>query len=178
MTSILEWSKEYSLGIVLLIAMASALIYVIRMVVEKAVSARFEKYSTELALSLGRRSNFEERVLVDRYSAFTDLTTRLESIATQINRLRHGGTADEGFLVNHEIVPLTRVYEDLESMRLLLGERLYAEVREAARITLHLANFQHLSPNELADWETLFIEQRVKLREAADNEFRLSSIKW
>ena len=178
MTSILEWFEEYSFGIVLLLVLASALIYVIRIVVEKAVNARFDKYSTELALSLGRRSNFEERVLVDRYSAFTDLTTRLETIATEINRLRHGGTAEQGFLVGNEIVPLTRVYEDLESKRLLLGERLYGEVREAARITLHLANFQHLSPDELVAWEASFIEQRTKLREAADNEFRLSSIKW
>jgi hypothetical protein len=93
-TSILEWFEEYSFGIVLLLVLASALIYVIRIVVEKAVNARFDKYSTELALSLGRRSNFEERVLVDRYSAFTDLTTRLETIATEINRLTHGGTAE------------------------------------------------------------------------------------
>jgi hypothetical protein len=136
-------------------------------------------YTQAAALRLGRRSTFEERVLTDRYEAFVDLTSRLQHIATDINRLRNGHQAVDDFMKDNEVVPLTAVYEDLNIRRLLLGDKRHDLLREAARIALSMANYHQLSSEEYDELVValgnVFDHQ---LRMAAEEEFGMSKIHW
>jgi len=178
MNDLLSWLKEYSPGVVALLAFGAAMIFVLRTTVEKAVSARMDVYTQEVTLRLGRRSNFEERVLTDRYNAFVDLTTRLQRVMTNINRLQHGNEVEEGFMRGNEVVPLTSVYEDLNIRQLVLGDKLHSLLREAARIALWSSNYKHLSEDEYAQVVAQWSDNDVKLRQAAEVEFGISKIHW
>lgn len=178
MNDILSWLSEYSPAIAILIIFAAATIFVLRTVVEKAVTSRLDLYAEEATLRLGRRSDFEARVLTDRYEIFVDLLTRLSQIATNINRIRHGSEI-EGFMSGNEIVPLTAVYEELNIRKILLGEKLHDALREGANIALHMANYKSLSADQYLELESKWLglhEGRIRI--AAEEEFGMSRIRW
>src|SRR5262245_54814198 len=85
MDSILNWLTKYSPPIVLLIAFCAVLIFLFKNMVEKAISAQFDQYKKEVDLRLQRRSNFEERMLLDRYTLVRDIQTRIGRVMTDLN---------------------------------------------------------------------------------------------
>ncbi|MGY1804808.1 hypothetical protein ACI78T_16115 [Blastococcus sp. SYSU D00922] len=168
MDALLTWLADYSLPVVVLLAVGAVFLFAARTVVEKAVSARLDAYAEELKLRLGRRSGFEEKILTDRYVAFLDLFTRLQRITTELNRAQHGQPLPEGFLVGGDLVPLTAVYEELNVQELLLGPRLHTALTDAAAAVLQLAN------GDDDGW----LPAVARLERAADEEFGLSGIRW
>ena len=75
--SILDWLTKYSPPVVLLLALGGMFIFVSKQVTENVITANFEKYKKEVELRLQRRSNFEERVLLDRYNCFATFIQKL-----------------------------------------------------------------------------------------------------
>lgn len=168
MNELVDWLKDYSPLVVVLLAAGAVLLFLARTVVEQAVTARLDVYAEDLRLRLGRRSGFEEKILTDRYVAFLDLFTRLQRITTELNRTRHGQPLPDGFLVGGDLVPLTAVYEELAVQELLLGPRLHGALADAADAVLQMAN------GAGDGW----LPAVARLRTAADEEFGLSSIRW
>ncbi len=70
---ILKWAGQYSAPVVILLAFGAALIFVFQQVVKKVVETEFDKRNKRLELLLQRRSNFEEKVLLDQYETATKL---------------------------------------------------------------------------------------------------------
>ena len=64
MTEIISWLKNYSPGVVLLLAIGAAVFYVLRIAVEKTLSAKLNSYAKEMELLLQRRSDFTDRILM------------------------------------------------------------------------------------------------------------------
>jgi len=174
--ALLTWLKDYSPAVVVLLAAGAVFLFVAKTVVEKAVTARLDAYAEDLRLRLGRRSGFEEKILTDRYVAFSDLFMRLQRITTTLNRRRSGQALPEGFLVGIDIVPLTEVYEELSVREMLLGPRLHAPLTAAAGIALQLANAQ--GSEDWARLEPTWLDAVKRLKTAADEEFSLASIRW
>jgi hypothetical protein len=87
-----------------------------------------------------RESTFEEKVLSERFSLVAALSSRLQKVATTLNRLRHGQEAPDGFMRQNEIVPLTEIFEDLNAHRFVLGTSLHSLFLEQAQLLLRLAN--------------------------------------
>jgi hypothetical protein len=165
---LLDWLKDYSPLVVVLLGLAAGFLFLAKTVVEQAVTARLDVYAEDLRLRLGRRSGFEEKILTDRYVAFLDLFTRLQRITTELNRHRHGHPLPEGFLVGGDVVPLTAVYEDLNVQQLLLGPRMHAALLGAANGALHMAT----------GTDDAWPRAVGGLQEAAEEEFGLSAIRW
>ena len=107
MDDILGWLTKYSPPVVLLLAVAGVFIFVSKQVIENTISAQFQQYKKEIELRLQRRSNFEERVLLDRYSLLRDIHHKIARVMTDLNRVRSGTTV-EGLIRNGDIVPLKR----------------------------------------------------------------------
>jgi hypothetical protein len=173
---LLTWLKDYSPAVVALIAAGAVFLFVAKIVVEKAVTARLDAYAEDLRLRLGRRSGFEEKILTDRYVAFSDLFMRLQRITTTLNRTRSGQAPPDGFFVGNDIVPLTEVYEELNVREMLLGPRLHAPLTEAARVALDLANAR--SSDDWPALEPVWLRAVARLKAAADEEFGLGTIRW
>ena len=123
MDELLKWAGQYSAPVVILLACGAALIFAFQHVVEKAVEGEFEKRNKRIELLLQRRSNFEEKVLLDQYDAVTKLQLKLANIGADLNRLR-SGIEVEGLMKGKDIVPLSEVSIDLQAKRFLLKEAL------------------------------------------------------
>lgn len=175
MEVILEWAKDYSAPVVLLLAFGAALLFVFQRLAEKSVESMFERRNQRIELLLRRRSSFEEKVLTDRYSAVAELALRLGKIGADLNRLHHGKDVP-GLLDGDEIVPLTEVYIDLEARRFLLGESFHALLREQARCLLHMANVRDEAAKVQVSQD--YLAACAHLREEMNRNFGLDSIAW
>ncbi len=174
MSTILEWLGEYSVPMVVLLALGSALIYVGRLVVDRAVATQFDRYKQEIELRLKRRSDFEQRVLLDRYELVTELALRLERISTDVNRVRQGIEV-EGLIVGKDCVPLTEVSQDIESKRHLLTERFYTIFRDLVQLMLEMVR---ANAAEYSETTQQFRSKMRELQDAIANVFGLEQISW
>jgi len=176
MNDLLTWSKNYSPLVLLLLAFGAALLFVVRLIVEKGIASQFDARSKTFETLMKRRSAFEEKVLAERFALVTGLSARLERILTNLNRRRSGHPLPEGFLQNGEIVPLTEVFEEIAIHRLLLGEEFHALFLKHASHALAIAN----SSTDEA-WQQRGHEREVlldELRLAAEAAFGISQIRW
>ena len=164
------FEDELSLG-VLLLALWSATIYIIRSIVDKSIDAKFEAYSKRFETRL----DFEQKILSERYTLIMELSRRLEKVMTNLNRKRTNMPIPDGFITaTNEIVPLTEIFEDLEINRLALTERFYLLFTEQAKLALRAANAVDSEWQEIfEDWANL----RAEIRAATDEVFALSKIK-
>jgi hypothetical protein len=176
MAELLEWLGRYSPGVVALLALAAAALFVLKLSVERGIQAGFEAQAKAAELSLTRRSAFEERILTERYTLVTGFAARLERLATQLNRIRHGQQAPDGFYRGSELVPLTEILEELSIHRLVLGEAFYDVLNRQALLLLAVANGDSGSP--AAQLGASWLAARDQVRALAEEQFRIESIRF
>lgn len=171
MAELLTWIKDYSPAVAILLAIGTAAVFILRNAVEKSISAGFESYSRRIT----RRSNFAEKVLLDRFALITSFASRLEKIMTNLNRLRSGKPV-EGFMGQGEIIPLTEVYEDLRQNRIVLTEDFYEIFLNKVKLALRAAN-----ATDDIEWKNCseeWIKLQEDLRLNVERVFKISEIKW
>jgi hypothetical protein len=132
MNDIFTWLTKYSPPVVLLISLGAILIFLVKHITEKAISTQFDKFKKEVDLRLQRRSNFEERVLLERYTLVRDIQARIGKVMTNLNRDK-SGTKVEGLLRNGDIVPLTEIFELLADNRSLITDRFHKVLFDEAQ---------------------------------------------
>lgn len=175
MKDLLEVLEKYPLGVILLAGIVFSALYILKVIIDKHVADTVALINKPLELALTRRSSFEEKVLSDRYARIIDLTSRLQSVTTNLNRKHNGEAVAADFLKGKEVVPLTAIFEDLAVYRLVLTERFYDLINAKAKLALRIANASD------TEWETLgeaWLQQDDELRRAVDAEFGLSKITW
>jgi len=139
MITLVQWLQTYSLPVVLLLVLGAALAFVVKLVVERALDARFGRLAKDIELRLERMSRFQEKVLLDRYLAAGEVFSQIQQVATAVNRYLNGQEV-EGLFRGKELAPLTSVYEVLDAKRYLLGDELCRILEELASVVLALAN--------------------------------------
>jgi len=165
MAEILKWLQSYSPGVVLLLALGAALLYIMKLIVDRSIES-----------SLKRRSTFEEKVLTERFSLITAFSSRFQKVMTNLNRVRSGHPVPDGFMKQNEIVPLTEIFEDLSVHRLVLGEEFHGLFLKQAQLMLRAAN---VSSKE--DWNAISQEWGLTwegIRREAEATFSISKIAW
>jgi hypothetical protein len=139
MEEILEWLSTYSWPVVLLICLGGILLYFAKLVTENAIKHEMDRYAKTLELTLQRRSNFEERILTERYAVLREISNRLMKVATDINRLHNGHQVDN-LIVNGDLVPLTEVFELIALNRHLIPDPFPGILEEQAQMALKFGN--------------------------------------
>jgi hypothetical protein len=181
MDEILKWLGEYSLPVVILLAIGGALLFVFQKAAEKAVEHAFDRHAKEFELRLTRRSAFEEKVLIDRYTGVIELNGRLDGFMTMTKRIRSGQAPPEGFYSSatgkREVVPLTAIYEALAAKRLSLTEEFHSLLWEKAGLALLGSNIGS-DPDEWNRHEENWIKSQEQIRKAFRNVFKLDNIEW
>ena len=124
---------------------------------------------------LQRRSNFEEKVLLDQYDVVTKLQLKLGNISADLNRLRSGMEV-EGLKKGKDIVPLSEVYIDLQVKRFLLKEAFYNLLRKEADSLLAFSNTKEA--DELSRLGREFLKLNKTFREEMNREFGIEQISW
>jgi hypothetical protein len=175
MDSVLEWLTKYSPPIVLLIALGAVLIFVLKTATENAISSKFEEYRKEIGLRLERRSNFEERILLDRYSLVHDIQTKIGRVTTDLNRFR-SGTKVKGLIENGDLVPLTEVFELLNTNRYLLTDRFYNLLSSEAQLVLNCANKKETEALSKCDSDLVNLQE--SFRQLMNEHFGIDKITW
>jgi hypothetical protein len=175
MSEILEWVTRYSPPVILLLAAGAAVVYVLEHATEQAIKTQFDRYSKEMELRLKRRSDFEQKILLDRYELVTGLAVRLGRVTTDLNRARHG-TVVEGLFRDNDIVPLTSVFEELAVKRFLLTERFHAIFQKQAHTVLRIANAK--DDAERGQLEATYVQGLDELNRAVNQDFGLEKISW
>jgi hypothetical protein len=175
MTEIISWLKEYSPPVVLLLAIGAAVLYVIRLAVEKSIAANFDARAKETELLLQTRSTFRDKVLTERFTLITNLSARLERVMTNLIRLRNGISVPDGFMVGNEVRPLTEIFEDISINRLTLTEEFHEIFLQKAKLALRAANAHSKSEWDevIKHWESL----DKQIREAVEKTFEISKIR-
>src|SRR5207249_4758964 len=168
MTELLEWLAKYSPAVVVLLALGAALLFVIKLIVEKSIASEFDAKSKMFEAVLKRRSAFEEKVLSDRFALITGLAARLERVMT-------GYPTPNGFVKQNEIIPLTEIFEDVKIHRLVLGDDFYTLFLKQAEVVLEAAN----APS-FEDWRSgkEWAQLQEQTRLTAEAAFGLSKIRW
>ncbi len=172
---LINWIRQYSIPVVILLACGAALVFVLRHVVEKAVDNQFEKRQKRLELLLERRSKFEEKVLLDQYEAVAKLQLKLASIGADINRMR-SGIKVEGLMKGKDIVPLSEVYIELQAKRFLLKEGFYELLSKEADNLLTFGNAN--DPDEVSRLGREFLELNESFRKEMNLVFGIEKMSW
>ncbi len=173
--ALMVWATKYSPGVLALLIVATAAVYVLKLLTEKVVANQFELYTKQTELRLKNRSDFEQRILVDQYELVSDLAERLGRIATDLNRNR-SGTSIEGLFRDGDIVPLTEVFELLTSKRYLLKQRFYEIFLNQAQTILSSAKSN--DKDELGRLEAQYKRNLESLYETMNEVFGIERISW
>ena len=173
MQEILKWLSEYSPAVVLLLVFGSALAFVLKLVTEKAISGEFDRYKREIELKLQTRSNFEERILIDRYTIIRDLEARIGRVATDLNRRRRGMTV-KGLINAGDIVPLTEVFDLLALNRYLITETFHRLLLNQSQALINMAN--EADPEKLRGIDAQYLELLNDFHKAIDEMFGIEKI--
>lgn len=175
MDQLINWAGQYSAPVVFLLAFGAALIFVFQHSVKKVVEAEFDKRHKRIELLLQRRSNFEEKVLLDRYEAVTKLQLKLANIAADLNRWRSGMKV-EGLIKGKDIVPLSEVYIELGAKRFLLKEEFYDLLMKEADNRQMFAKAGE--PDQLSRLDRQFLKLNETFREEMNRAFGIDRINW
>ena len=175
MDQILEWLSQYSAPVVLLLAFGAAVAFALQQVAERVIAAQFARQQKQLDLLMTRRSNFEERVLLDQYEMVTTLQLRLAGIGADVNRMRRGDPV-EGLMKGREIVPLTEIFTDLQARRFMLRESLYRLLQKQAQVLLDAANTS--SGEDANRLGKQYLALGDELREEMNRIFGIDAIGW
>lgn len=176
MAEILSWLKDYSPAMVLLLALGASILFVLKLTVEKSIAANFDAHTKKIELHLARRSSFEEKVLTERFALVTSLSARLEKVMTNLNRIRSGQPVPAGFMKQNEIVPLTKIFEELSVHRLVLTEDFHGLFWKKAQLALKAANAQNAEEWQKIGDEWLRLQEEVRV--VAEAAFGISKIRW
>ena len=175
MDDILGWLTKYSPPVVLLLAVAGVFIFVSKQVIENTISAQFQQYKKDIELRLQRRSNFEERVLLDRYSLLRDIHHKIARVMTDLNRVRSGTTV-EGLIRNGDIVPLTEVTELIENNRYLIPQRFREILLSQVQLGIEYANTK--DTDAIEKQLDRYVELEKTFDQAMNEAFGLDRITW
>jgi hypothetical protein len=167
METLIAWLQSYSLPVTVLLLIGAALLFVMKLVTERAVEAQFSRLTKEVELRLEQRSRFEEKIMLDQYAAASKTFAQIQAVATSVNRYLHGQPT-EGLFKGTDLVPLTEVYEAIEAQRYLLGERLCELLEQLAGCVLRLANADSAAAREQVgkDYAALRTAFHAEMRDA------------
>lgn len=175
METILKWSSQYSIPVLVLICVGAALVFVLKLTTEQAIENQFKQHARELELKLERRSAFEQQVLLDRYKLVSEFAQRLQRITTDLNRASHGMKV-EGLYQGSELVPLTAIFEDLSTKRFQLSDQFYQLFDRQARVVLSLANAK--TAEERVKVEAEWVRGLDQLMKMANDQFGTDKVSW
>lgn len=158
-----------------LIGLGAVFLFAFQNITERAISAQFDQYKKEVELRLQRRSNFEERILLDRYTILRDIQSRMQRVMTDLNR-RRSGTEVEGLMRNGDIVPLTEVFELIANNQYLITDRFKKILRREAELGIEFANAKDAEVLDKLGSE--YIELQRSFSTAMKEVFGLEKITW
>ena len=139
MTNFIDWLETYHWQVAFDLAMISILLFVGKKYINKLISSYFDTISNQFIIAFKNRSEFEQKILLDKYALSMNSFDKLNEILT--NTIRYTtGIYDESFIKNGEIPELTELLQSISSRKFLLKNGLYELFSDMSELILQIAN--------------------------------------
>jgi len=155
MNELASWIANHSASVVILLAIAASIVFVAKYLVPKMLDAMF-------------KDKDERRQLTK------DLFQRLDEVMSNLYRWRENRVPPDGFFrhsgampLGDEIVPLSKIWEDLQANKALLGEALFFLIQKHVQ---HAGAANNVPLDDTIQWEEQWKkwdQRREKIREIA-----------
>lgn len=143
--------------------------YFVKYGIERTLEAEFQKRDRQLELAMKRQSNFQEKVMWEKYLVLTSQNREMHELRAEINGSYITNSDSKTFKNGPDVPRLTAVYEQLNINRFLIGEEMYQLMRKQARILLQFANLDIKNKNDMEKYRNI-----LKQFEALDKMYRVS----
>ena len=174
METIITWAMTYSPPVLALFIAGEAMIFVIRLSVEKTVDYHFQQQNKLLAFAMERRSRFDEMVYCKNTTRLPPC--RLGSPENMIELRRHFHVIDvPGLFGGNNIPSLTDFFREIADYHFALTDRLHDIPYKEAQLALRFAQSAGKDmPAFNAEQEAL----QKEFRKLMNREFGLDQISY
>lgn len=146
--------------------------YFVKYGIEKTLEAEFQKRDRQLELAMKRQSNFQEKILWEKYIVLTSQNEELHKLRAEINKVIITKPEKILFKEGVDIPRLTAVYEQLNINRFLIGEEIYRLMRKQGRLLMAFSKLNIKDNNDKKSIEA-YKKFQVKFKEV-DEQYRNS----
>jgi len=129
--------------------------YFVKYGIERTLEAEFQKRDRQLELAMKRQSNFQEKVMWEKYVVLTSQNKEMHELRAEINGAFITKSDSKSFKNGQDVPRLTAVYEQLNINRFLIGEEMYQLMRKQARILLQFSNLDAKNKNDLEKYKKI-----------------------
>lgn len=146
--------------------------YFIKYGIERTLEAEFQKRDREQELAMKRQSNFQEKVLWQKYALMTQQNEVLHQLRAEINGFLVGAR-ERTFVKDGHIYRLTTVYEQLNINRFLIGEELYQLMIKHAALLQRFGSLKSKNDKEYSETVAQFLQIDEQFRAAMRESFNI-----
>ena len=129
--------------------------YFVKYGIERTLEAEFQKRDRQLELAMKRQSNFQEKVMWEKYLVLTSQNREMHELRAEINGSFITKSDSKSFKNGQDVPRLTAVYEQLNINRFLIGEEMYQLMRKQARILLQFSNLDAKNKNDMEKYKKI-----------------------
>lgn len=152
--------------------------YFVKYGIERTLEAEFQKRDRQLELAMKRQSNFQEKVMWEKYLVLTSQNREMHELRAEINGSFITNADSKSFKNGQDVPRLTAVYEQLNINRFLIGEEMYQLMRKQARILLRFSNLDAKDKNDVETYKNILKRFDVfdkMYRESMQRMFNINS---
>lgn len=155
MDVLVKYIARYSPPVVVTIVILFIGGYFVKYGIEKTLEVEFQKRDRQLELAMKRQSNFQEKVMWEKYLVLTSQFEVMHQLRAEINGFLIRNDVEPTFMKNGDMYRLTEVYEQLNINRFLIGEDMYKLMRQHGHLLIKLSQ---LKQEELEKYKTILNE--------------------
>lgn len=132
-----------------------------------------QNQAKELELTLNQKLKFDEKILLDRYELIRKISSSMETVATNVNRIKNGLEVPD-FNINQEMVSLTEVFEEISAHKWLLTDKFYEYFYNQGQLLINMAN--EPDKNLFKYMKEEYLERRNDFKTLMNEEFKIDQI--
>lgn len=176
MDVLVKYIARYSPPVVVTIVVLFIGGYFIKYGIEKTLEVEFQKRDRQLELAMKRQSNFQEKMMWQKYLVLTSQNEVMHQLRAEINGYLIRKDVEPTFMKDGDMYRLTEVYEQLNINRFLIGEDMYKLMRQQGRLLIQLSKLKPKEDekykyilNELMRVDKLYIESMQRIFNISDS---------
>ena len=178
MDLLVKYLTRYSPPVVIALVCLFIGCYFVKYGIERTLEAEFQKRDRQLELAMKRQSNFQEKVMWEKYLVLTSQNREMHELRAEINGSFITNADSKSFKNGQDVPRLTAVYEQLNINRFLIGEEMYQLMRKQARILLRFSNLDAKDKNDVETYKNILKRFDVfdkMYRESMQRMFNINS---
>lgn len=140
---------------------------------QEQLKFELQNQAKQLELTLNQQLKFDEKILLDRYELIRKISSSMETVATNLNRIK-SKTAVPNFIINNDIVSLRLIFEEISTYKWLLTDKFYEYFDNKGHLLIEMAN--ESKPDRLKHLKKQYLERRNDFKTLMNEYFKIDRI--